>query len=220
MPPIFPPRSNTFARASIVVVLVLIAALTAAAVWYVHSSTFNKVGVEVQQPIPFPHNFHVGVLGLNCRYCHDAVDKSSFADLPPTETCMSCHSQIALQDPLLQPVRDSYATGKPIQWVRVNRVPDYVYFDHHIHISKGVGCETCHGRMDLVKTAVKANTFYMAWCLQCHRDPANFIRPVANVYDMGYKPAGGNQRAVGEQLVKQYNIMPSSQLLNCSICHR
>ena len=219
MPPIFPPRSNTLARLSILAALVLLVVIVGALIVYVHSSTFNQVGVAVAQPVPFPHNFHVAVLGLNCRYCHDSVDKSSFADFPPTETCMSCHSQIALTDPLLQPVRDSWATGVPIQWNRVNKLPDYVYFDHHIHISKGVGCETCHGRVDTMTTDVKANTFYMAWCLECHRDTANYLRPVENVYDMGYTPSA-SQRSVGERLVNEYNVMPPSQLLNCSICHR
>ena len=141
MPPIFPPRSNTFARASILVMLILLAAITAIVVWWLHSSTFNKVGVAVAQPVAFPHSFHVGVVGLNCRYCHAGVDKSSFADLPPTETCMSCHSQVALNSPLLIPVRESWKSGKPLEWNRVNNLPDHVYFNHQIHVNKGVGCE-------------------------------------------------------------------------------
>ena len=219
MPPIFPPRSNLISRISILVVLILGAVIIGALVLWTHSPANNKVGVAVSQPVPFPHSFHVGVLQLNCRYCHAFVDKSSFADLPSTETCMSCHSQVALNSPLLQPVRDSWKTGKPVQWNRVNRVPDYVYFDHSIHIAKGVGCETCHGRMDTEGTAVKAETFYMAWCLKCHQNPANFIRPVDQVYTMGYKP-NGNQQQIGAKLVKEYNILPPFQLTNCSICHR
>lgn len=219
MPPIFPPRSNTIARVSIPVVLILLAAITAALVLWVHSSTFNNVGVQVPQPVPFPHAWHVGVVQLDCRYCHASVENSSFADLPPTETCMSCHSVIKTDSPLLQPVRDSWKSGKPVQWVRVNRVPDYVYFDHHIHVNKGIGCESCHGRVDQMQTDVKANTFYMAWCLQCHRDPSKFIRPKDQVYTMGYTPSE-NQSTLGARLVKEYNVMPPSQLMNCSICHR
>lgn len=219
MPPIFPPRSNTFARASIVGMLVFLALITGLLVWWVHSSTFTKVGVPIAQPVPFPHSLHVSALGINCRYCHDFVDKSSFADLPPTETCMSCHSQVALDRPALAPVRDSWKTGNPIQWNRVNQVADFVYFDHHIHVNKGVGCETCHGRVDQMTTDVKANTFYMAWCLECHRDPAKYLRPLDKVYDMGYTPAQ-DQLALGRQLVQDYHIMPSNQLINCSICHR
>ena len=219
MPPIFPPRSNTFAKVSILAALILVAVIVTFLVLWLHSSTFNQVGVPVSQPVPFPHNFHVAVLGLNCRYCHDSVDKSGFADLPPTETCMSCHSQIATSDPTLAMVRESYATGVPIQWNRVNQLPDYVYFDHSIHVNKGVGCETCHGRVDEMTTDVKANTFYMAWCLKCHTHPADYIRPVADVYVMGYTPAE-DQKTLGAKLVKEYNIMPSVQLINCSTCHR
>ncbi len=219
MPTIFPPRSNTIARVSILGILILLVAIIGFLVWWVHSSTFNQVGVAVEQPVPFPHSFHVSVLKLDCRYCHDSVDKSSFADMPPTETCMSCHSQVALTSPLLQPVRDSWKTGKPIPWVRVNKLPDYVYFDHHIHVDNGIGCESCHGRVDLMGTDVKANTFYMAWCLQCHRNPANFIRPKEQVLAMGYTPAQP-QEVLGPQLVKDYGILPVTQLMNCSTCHR
>lgn len=219
MPPIFPPRSNTFARVSILVVLVLLAVITGGLVWWLHSPAFNKVGVAVPQPVPFPHNFHVGALGLNCRYCHDSVDQSSFADLPSTETCMSCHSQVALDSPLLEPVRQSWKTGQPIQWNRVNDVPDYVYFNHQAHVTKGVACETCHGRVDQMSTNVKANTFYMSWCLECHRNPEKFVRPLDQVYTMGYKPAE-DQAALGAKLVQENHILPASQLTNCSICHR
>ncbi|MBE0697149.1 MAG: cytochrome c3 family protein [Anaerolineaceae bacterium] len=219
MPPIFPPRSNTIARASFIVIPLLLALVTGLVVWWLHSPAFNQVGVTIPQPVPFPHSFHISVLGLNCRYCHDSVDKSSFADLPPTQTCMSCHSQVATGSAKLAPVRNSWETGVPIQWNRVNNVPDYVYFDHHIHVNKGIGCENCHGRMDQVTTAKKAETFYMAWCLECHRNPEKFIRPKDKVYDMGYKPAEA-QSVLGPKLVKEYNVMPASQLMNCSICHR
>jgi hypothetical protein len=219
MPPIFPPRSNFVAKASIVIAVVLLIVITAFLVWWTHSSTFTKVGVPVPQPVPFPHSLHVGALGLNCRYCHDSVDKSSFADLPSTETCMTCHSQVATDRPSLEPVRQSWKTGKPIPWNRVNNVPDYVYFDHHIHVTKGVGCETCHGRVDKMTTDVKANTFYMSFCLDCHKTPAKYLRPVDKVYDMGYQPAG-DQMAIGTKLVADYHILPVRQLMNCSICHR
>lgn len=219
MPPIFPPRSNLFAKVSIVIAVLLLVIITALVVWYLHSSTFNRVGVNVPQPVPFPHSLHVSALGLNCRYCHDSVDKSSFADLPPTETCMTCHSQVAKDRPSLQPVRDSWETGKPIEWNRVNKVPDFVFFNHAIHVNKGVGCETCHGRVDEMTTNVKANTFYMDWCLQCHRNPAKYLRPRDQVYTMGYQPSG-DQQTIGQNLVKEYNVMDTNQLINCSICHR
>jgi hypothetical protein len=201
------------------VIPLLLVVIVGALIWYGNSSAITNVGVAVPQPVPFPHNLHVAVLGLDCRYCHTAVDKSSFADLPPTETCMSCHSQVALTDPILAPVRDSYQSGKSIEWNRVNQLPDFVYFNHEIHVSKGVGCETCHGRVDQMTTDVKANTFYMSWCLDCHRDPAKYLRPLDQVYTVGYQPAG-DQLTIGARLVKEYNVLPSTQLINCSICHR
>lgn len=219
MPPLFSPRSNTIARASLILLPLLLVAVVVGLVLYGGSSAVTNVGVAVPQPVPYPHNLHVAVLGLDCRYCHDSVDKSSFADLPSTETCMSCHSQVALTDPLLAPVRDSWQTGKPIQWTRVNQLPDFVYFNHEIHVNKGVGCETCHGRVDQMTTDVKANSFYMSWCLDCHRDPSRFLRPLDKIYTMGYKPAG-DQQVIGAQLMKTYDILPSTQLINCSICHR
>ena len=219
MPQLFPPRSNIISRISILGVLILLAVVTGGLVWYTHSSALTKVGVAIPQPVPYPHNLHVAVLGLNCRYCHAGVDQSSFADLPPAETCMSCHSQVATNSPDLQLIRDSYTNGTPVQWNRVNNLPDYVYFNHQIHIDKGVGCETCHGRMDQVTTAVRAKYFYMDTCTECHNNPAKYIRPQANIYDMGYKPSEP-QSVLGPKLVKQYNIMSPTQLTNCSICHR
>jgi hypothetical protein len=219
MPPIFPPRSNTFARASILAVLVILAVVVGVLVWWTHSGAFTGVGVSVPQPVAFPHSLHVGVVGLDCRFCHDSVDKASFADIPPTETCMGCHSQVKTDSPLLGPVRDSWKTGEPIQWNRVNNLPDFVFFDHHIHVNKGVGCESCHGRVDTMGTVVKQKAFYMSWCLDCHRNPEKFIRPRENVTTMGYTPAE-DQIAQGTRLVKEYNIRPSSQLTNCSTCHR
>jgi hypothetical protein len=217
--PIFSRRTNLFARLSILAAVILLGVVVGFLVWWVHSSTFTNVGVAVAQPVPYSHKLHVVALGLNCRYCHDSVDKSSFADLPSTETCMTCHSQIATNVANLALVRDSWTTGKPIQWVRVNQLPDYVYFNHQIHVTKGVGCETCHGRVDTMNTDVKANSFYMTFCVDCHRNPAQYLRPVDQVYTMGYKPAG-DQLTIGKQLMQEYNIMPPSQLTNCSICHR
>lgn len=219
MPPIFPPRSNTFARASILVLMILLGAIVLFLVWWLHSSTFNKVGVTIGQPIAFPHSFHVSAVGLDCRYCHEGVEDSTFAGLPPTQTCMSCHSQVALDKPLLIPVRDSWNTGTPIQWNRVNNLPDHAFFDHKIHVNKGVGCETCHGRVDTQTTAVKEKAFYMAECIDCHRNPERFVRPLDQVYTMGYTPAE-NQASLGPKLVQEYNIKPAQQLMNCSICHR
>lgn len=219
MSQIFPPRSNTIARASLLAVPILLALVVGLLVWFLHSSTFNRVGVNVPQPVAFPHSTHTGLVGLDCRFCHSTVDKSSFADIPPTETCMGCHSYVRTDSPLLAPVRQSWETGQPIAWNRVNDLPDFVYFDHSIHVNKGVGCESCHGRVDQMATAVKTETFYMAWCIDCHREPEKQIRPLDQVYTMGYQPAE-DQQVLGSRLVEEYNLLPASQLMNCSICHR
>jgi hypothetical protein len=219
MQPVFPPRSNLIARLSLLVIPLVLAIVIGALVWYTHSPAFNKVGVEVPQPVDFSHSWHIGVVQLDCRYCHSSVDNSSFAGIPPTQTCMSCHSMVKLDSPKLQPVRDSWETGQPIVWNRVNNTPDYVYFDHQIHVKKGVGCETCHGRMDQVNAAVKAETLYMAWCIDCHREPEKFLRPLDKVYTMNYTPSE-DQATLGARLVDEYNILPVFQLMNCSTCHR
>lgn len=207
------------ARLSLLVIPLVLAVIIGAVVWYTHSPAFNKVGVTIPQPVAFPHTMHVSVVGLDCRFCHSSVDKSSFAGLPPTETCMGCHSMVKTDSPLLAPVRQSWETGQPIEWNRVNNIPDYAYFNHQIHVKKGVGCETCHGRVDQMQTAVKAETLYMAWCIDCHREPQKFLRPVEAVYTMGYTPAE-DQSVLGARLVEEYNILPVFQLMNCSTCHR
>lgn len=219
MPQIFSPRSNTIAKASLLVLPLVLAVIVGLLVWFVHSSTFNKVGVTVPQPVAFPHSTHVSVVGLDCRFCHTSVDKSSFADIPATETCMGCHTFVRTDSPLLAPVRQSWETGEPIAWNRVNNVPDYVYFDHSIHVNKGVGCESCHGRTDQQAAAVKTETFYMAWCIDCHRNPERQVRPLDQVYAMGYEPAE-DQASLGPRLVQEHGIRSAEILMNCSICHR
>ncbi|HEX9014172.1 MAG TPA: cytochrome c3 family protein [Anaerolineaceae bacterium] len=221
MPQVFPPSSNFFARASIAAAILFLGAAALVLVFfYPRSSSVTAVGVTPSQPVPFPHSFHVGTLGLDCRYCHMSVDKSSFADFPPTQTCMSCHSQVALTDPVLAPVRQSYQTGQPIAWKSVYQLPAYVYFSHDIHVAKGVGCETCHGRMDEMSNGTtRVTPLTMEWCLSCHNDPSKYLRPVADVYQMGYQPQG-DQQTIGRQLMQEYHILPASQLTNCSTCHR
>jgi len=220
MPQVFRPGANLFARLSIaVLVAVLGVGAVVGLVWYPRSDLGTGVNDPIEQPVPYSHALHVGGLGMDCRYCHAMVEKSSTADIPSTETCMSCHSQVATDRPTLQLVRDSYQNGQPISWNRVNNVPDFVYFNHEAHVAKGVGCETCHGRVDTMNVVYKAETLHMEWCLQCHRNPAEYIRPRANVFDMGYQPQE-DQRALGEQLVSEYKIASAAQLTNCSVCHR
>lgn len=219
MPQIFHPSTNTFSKVSIFGAVIFIAGLVWVLTLIFRSSYSNKQNVPIQQPVQFSHEHHVAGLGLDCRYCHASVENSSFADIPSVHTCMTCHSQIWADSPVLAPVRDSYQTGQPIEWVRVNNLADFVYFNHAIHVAKGVGCETCHGRVDKMQLTSKANTLYMDWCLSCHRHPEQYLRPVENVFDMGYTPPV-DQATLGRKLMKQYNIAPVALLESCSTCHR
>jgi hypothetical protein len=218
MPQIFSIRANTVSRAGILCGLLAIIGtgwVTAAIYW---SPYTTWVGVPREQPVPFSHKHHVGGLGIDCRYCHTSVEKSRYAGVPSTDTCMTCHSQLWTQAALLEPVRKSMATGKPIAWNRVNDLPDFVYFDHSIHVNKGVGCATCHGPMDQMPLTWKQNTLYMKWCIECHRAPENEIRPREEVFNMKWAPPG-NQRDAGCKLIAKYNVQ-TNRLANCSACHR
>ena len=180
------------------------------------SAYYTNVNVAREQPVPFSHKHHVGELGIDCRYCHTSVEKSSFAGVPPTQTCMTCHSQIWTNAPMLEPVRASYRDDKSISWTRVNALPDFVYFDHSIHVSKGIGCTTCHGAIAEMPLTWRANTLYMSWCLECHRAPEKYVRPKSEVFNPHYQ-APPDQIELGLKLVKEYKIQ---KLTNCSTCHR
>jgi hypothetical protein len=169
--------------------------------------------------VEFSHQHHVGGLGIDCRYCHSSVEVSSNAGIPPTYTCMSCHSQIWSDSPTLKPVRDSLADDTPIQWNRVYSLPDFVYFNHSIHVDKGVGCVTCHGRVDQMPLMAKAQTLHMEWCLGCHRAPEQYIRPREEVFNMDWQPPNGDQLTLGRRLVEEYHIQSVSVLTSCSTCH-
>jgi hypothetical protein len=172
----------------------------------------------VEQPIQFSHEHHVGGLGIDCRYCHTGVEKSAVAGVPPTQTCITCHSQMWTHAPLLEPVRESWATGKPLQWNRVHDLPDYVYFDHSIHVAKGVGCSTCHGDVASMPLMERAASLQMRWCLDCHREPEKYLRPREEIYNTKWK-APADQLARGRELLAAYHVQ-KSQLTNCSVCHR
>jgi hypothetical protein len=218
MPQIFRRRSNSVARASILAVVLLLTfgGWALDAVWW--SPYTTRVNVPIEQPVPFSHEHHYTGLGIDCRYCHTSVEKSSSAGIPPTYTCMTCHSQLYTDAPLLAPVRQSLITDTPLRWNQVHNLPDFVYFNHSIHVNKGIGCSTCHGPVNKMPLMWKANTLYMKWCLECHRNPAQFIRPRAEVFNMGWLPPT-NQLAQGEQLVEQYHVN-TRQLTDCSMCHR
>lgn len=173
------------------------------------------------QEVPFSHQHHVSGLGIDCRYCHDSVEKSAFAGIPPTETCMSCHSQVWVDAPMLQPVRHSLATQQPLRWARVNQVPDFVFFNHSIHVQKGIGCSTCHGRVDQMPLTWKAHSLYMRWCLDCHEAPEKQIRPKDQIFNMQWQPPA-DQVAQGRKLIKEYRISTDrlQELRDCSMCHR
>jgi hypothetical protein len=217
MPQLFKPYANLAARVSLI--LAVGAMVAGAAAWWgwYHSPYQTMVGETVEQPVPFSHAHHVGGLGLGCRYCHTSVQASSFAGLPPSSTCMNCHLEIWTQADLLEPVRESWRTGMPIRWNRVNRLPDYVYFNHSIHVDKGFACVTCHGQVDRMPLMEKGQTLFMRWCLDCHRHPERFIRPADKVFDMDYTPPA-NQEELGRQLMKKYDIH-KADLTDCSKCH-
>jgi hypothetical protein len=215
MAQIFHPSTNTISKVSIFGGVFILAGLAWLGLTFVRSSHTTQVGLAVEQPVPFSHEHHVSGLGLDCRYCHTSVEESSFAGIPPTETCMTCHSIIWNDSPMLEPVRQSFRTGESIQWVRVHNLPDFVYFNHSIHVNKGIGCETCHGRVDQMPLTWKTESLQMEWCLGCHRAPQNFIRPRDQVFTMGWEPPADFN---GLQLVADYNINVK-QLTNCSICH-
>lgn len=218
MPQIFHPSTNTIAKASIfgaVFILAGVGWLTAA---LIRSPYMTGVGVALEQPVPFSHQHHVEGLGIDCRYCHTSVEESSFAGIPPTKTCMNCHSIIWNDAPILQPVRSSFQTETPIEWNRVHNLPDFVYFDHSIHVAKGVGCTSCHGQVNEMPLTWKANTFHMEWCLSCHREPENHLRPKENVFDMHWQTPE-NQTEMGRELIEKYHIQVE-KLTDCYVCHR
>jgi hypothetical protein len=222
MAQIFTASADTRLRAFAALLGVLLAASVFGAAGYATSSYATRVGWFVDQPVPFSHQHHAGELGIDCRYCHANVEVSAHAGLPATEVCMTCHSQVWTGAPMLAPVRDSLASGKPIAWRRVARLPDYVYFDHSIHIARGVPCVECHGRVDEMPLMKRAEPFQMGWCLDCHRDPAPRLRPPDQVTRMDWTDWDRHPEAhklFGAMVVKAGGIQPA-KLVQCNVCHR
>jgi hypothetical protein len=199
MPQIFHRSTNTLAKVSIFGGALIIVAVGAIVGRVIRSPYLTNVAMVRPQPIPFSHEHHVSGLGIDCRYCHTSVETSSFAGLPPTKTCMNCHSQVWADSPMLEPVRASFREDKPIEWYRVYDLPDFVYFDHSIHVKKGVKCANCHGSVERMPLMARANTLFMEWCLECHRHP---------------------EAQIGADVVRSNHIDPARKLTNCSICHR
>ena len=218
MPQIFSPASDTIARSVLVAALVVPLLLVALAYGVANSPSVTGQRIVVTQPVPFSHEHHVAQLGIDCRYCHTGVEKAWYAGLPPTETCMTCHSQIWTNASMLGPVRESFADNAPIRWQRVHRLPDYVYFDHSVHVAKGVGCTTCHGPVGAMPLMLQHATLTMGWCLDCHRDPAKTLRPRSEVFSIAWQPPD-DQAVKGHALLAEYGIEPK-HLADCSVCHR
>ena len=216
MPQIFHRSTNTYSKVSIFGAVFFLGFLLWLFGAWSRSSWATQAGVARGQPVPFSHAHHVGDEGIDCRYCHTSVETSGFAGIPPTKTCMNCHSQIWNTAPTLEPVRESFRTDRSIPWTRVHDLPDFAYFNHSIHINKGVGCETCHGRVDKMPLTWQKASLQMEWCLDCHRHPEQYVRPREAVYQMGYEPPI-DQLDLGRRLVKEYKIQ---SLTSCSTCHR
>jgi hypothetical protein len=216
MAQIFHRSSNSLAKVSIVSAVLLAGGVVWAAYKIDQGSFITQVGLPRAQPVPFSHKHHVQDDGIDCRYCHTSVEVSAVAGIPPTETCMSCHSQIWANAEMLEPVRASFRTGQSLEWTRVHDLPDFVYFNHSIHVNKGIGCSTCHGRVDRMPLMYKVNTLYMQWCLECHRAPERYVRPRNKVFDMVYE-APADQMELGKRLVAEYKIQ---KLTDCVTCHR
>ena len=219
MAQIFPESANTISRVVLVSVAVSVVGMVGLTYDYERSTNETGVGIVKEQPVPFSHEHHVSGLGIDCRYCHTSVESSSSAGMPSSDTCMSCHSQIWKESPTLAPVRDSLARQEPLVWARVHDLPDFVYFNHGIHVQKGIGCASCHGRVDQMPLTWKAEPLTMQWCLTCHRHPEQHVRPRDEVFNMAYHLSSREQAKLGKELVDAYKI-PRDRLTNCSTCHR
>ena len=214
MAQIFHRSTNTLSRVTIFGAVFMIGFVVWVIGGIVRSPYATDQGIARAQPVPFSHQHHVAGLGIDCRYCHTSVETSNFAGIPPTSTCMNCHRQIWTTADMLEPVRASFASGKPLVWSRVHRLPDFVHFNHSIHVAKGVGCATCHGRIDKMSLTYQASPLTMQWCLDCHDHPERYVRPRDQVFNMAYVAL--NQSEIGPKLVREYHIQ---SLTHCSTCH-
>ncbi|WOO43643.1 cytochrome c3 family protein [Rubellicoccus peritrichatus] len=212
------PKWANLAPVKILICLTLIAGTVVAGVTYYATPKYLRVGYQPVQPVAFDHNLHVSQLGMDCRYCHTYVDRSEHSNVPAASTCMNCHNQVLANDAKLAPIRESYESGEPVPWVKIHNTPDYVYFNHSAHVNRGVSCVECHGQVNEMETVYHAKSLSMAFCLECHRNPENFIRPIDKVYDLTWKPENRQaQLEMGEKFVHDWNVTPPQ---SCSGCHR
>jgi hypothetical protein len=214
--------ANIFPKATNLIVikamfaLSVIGGLATVAVWYYFTPKYSRVGYQPVQPVAFDHSLHAGQLGIDCRFCHSYVEVSGQSNYPATQVCMSCHTQIQANNPKLQPVRDSWATGQSIAWTKVHDLPDFVYFNHEIHVNKGIGCASCHGRVDEMPLMYAQNTLQMEWCLDCHRNPSKNIRPTSEIYNMAWqKPA--EDHPVWCTAIDSKNGVPTAESVSCTV---
>lgn len=218
MASLFSRRATTRLRLAIVLAIGAMVAVPLFLMGWVRTPLERGEFEKISQPIPFSHDIHVRGLQIDCRYCHYTVERAAFAGMPSSATCVPCHKQVWRDSPWFAPVRQSLASGKPVEWNRVNQLPGFVYFDHSIHVAKGVGCEECHGRIDTMSTAIQVQPLTMGWCLDCHRQPAQHLRPVAQITAMGWRPPPGQSRsAIGRELIQRKHVRP---MTDCTACHR
>lgn len=216
MPNIFPRWTNRLPLLALVGLLLVGTAATAA-VWYYFTPKYTRVGYSPIQPVPFPHSVHVDQLGMDCRYCHSAVEQSWYSNIPASSTCMNCHNQVLKDDPRLEPIRESAATGKPVEWVQIHKLPDYVYFNHSVHVNRGISCVHCHGEINKMEEVFHAKPLSMTFCLECHRDPGPNLRPADKITDLSWNPHQHLPKDWGEKAKKEWKVNASQ---NCSACHR
>jgi hypothetical protein len=190
--------------------------LAVAGVWYFFSPSYTDVGYQPVQPVAYSHRLHVGELGIDCRYCHASVESSPVANVPPTQTCMNCHQTVKRDSPALAPIRESMQSGRPMRWVRVHKIPEYAYFTHNMHVAAGIGCVTCHGRIDEMEVVTQVAPLSMSWCLDCHRNPDPYRRPLSEITNMRWTPPR-DATGLAAQLARERPIAPPT---DCSGCHR
>lgn len=218
MPQVFAPRADRIARLVVYGGIPALAILLAVGIAVARSALVTGEGRPVPQPVPFSHAQHAGELRMDCRYCHVSVEESAYAGIPPTETCMTCHDELGAEAEALAPVRQSWEQGEPLRWRRVHDLPDFVYFHHGIHVSSGVGCVSCHGRVDRMVRIRQMRSLHMRWCLDCHRDPAPHLRPRERVFDLAWQEPADSAES-GARLMAHFGI-DTAALDDCSICHR
>ena len=219
------PRGSNILPLKIILCLLLLGPAVTAGVWYYFTPKYTRVGYQPPQPVPFPHDVHVGQLGMDCRYCHSFVETAAHANVPTTQVCMNCHGSVQKDNPKLAPLQESWLKGKPIEWVQVHKTPDYVFFNHAAHVNRGVSCVSCHGRVDKMEVVHHAESHSMKWCLDCHRAPETALRPLDQITNLDWRPeTKGDQTveeaqlALGKDLKAKWHIKPPD--MNCAGCHR